>query len=179
MTRSDIKRNRRIHPGTYGGVGGRGREAPPTRFVGTKGGNILHRQDLLSLPPWSRAGVSTVPPTIRSARTTDQSRSTTPGPCVVYEFSENAPGHRSDVDLHLPSRQPAVGRPQTWQIYFDSPHLPLLSRFNHRSDVALALIRDSGRSQRPFVPVPVMTATTVVWRAVPGSADRELAGPES
>jgi RNA-directed DNA polymerase len=25
-------RNRRIHPSTYGGVGGRGREAPPTRF---------------------------------------------------------------------------------------------------------------------------------------------------
>src|ERR1035438_8241856 len=39
--------------------------------VGTKGGNVLHRQDLLSLPPWYRAGVSTVPPTFRSARTTD------------------------------------------------------------------------------------------------------------
>ncbi len=31
MTRYDIKRNRRIHPSTYGGVGGRGREAPRTR----------------------------------------------------------------------------------------------------------------------------------------------------
>src|ERR1035438_4352048 len=39
--------------------------------VGPKGGNVLHRQDLLSLPPWYRAGVSTVPPTFRSARTTD------------------------------------------------------------------------------------------------------------
>ncbi len=33
MTRYAIRRNRRIHPSMYGGVGGRGREAPPTRFV--------------------------------------------------------------------------------------------------------------------------------------------------
>ena len=31
-TRSQTRRNRRIHPSTYGGVGGRGREAPPTRL---------------------------------------------------------------------------------------------------------------------------------------------------
>jgi hypothetical protein len=31
MTRYTIKRNRRIHPSTYGGVGGRGPGAPPTR----------------------------------------------------------------------------------------------------------------------------------------------------
>ena len=32
LSRLTICRNRRIHPSTYGGVGGRGRETPPTRL---------------------------------------------------------------------------------------------------------------------------------------------------
>ena len=38
--------------------------------------------------PERGARVSALPPAFRSARTTDQCRSTTPGPWIVYEFPE-------------------------------------------------------------------------------------------
>jgi hypothetical protein len=53
---------------------------------------------------------------------------------------------------------------------------------NFESGCDLGLVSAGSGIRTPlgrFVPVLVITATTVVWRAVPGSVDRELAGPES
>ena len=43
LSRLTICRNRRIHPSTYGGVGGRGRETPPTRLKPRFGILLEHR----------------------------------------------------------------------------------------------------------------------------------------
>jgi len=84
MTRYAIRRNRRIHPSMYGGVGGRGREAPPTRFVV---GQAL-----------AKAGWSTGSKSSRSCRGARWKRSTFYAIAERFEFLDHA-GRASALGL--------------------------------------------------------------------------------